>query len=298
MNVLPKPPYVDDNIWLEEETHTYYLKDDPDQTFTSATTLIHHFFEEFDGDGIAKRFVYQGTRYANLSTSDILNLWEIEGYKDEEVEEGISKGISPLVLARRMVRRAKKYSGYTEESLLKEWAQSGIDGTKTHLEIENYIISDRQTKIETVKGLHAKNWIDRVYSRDEYDWYAEVILYDREIGVAGTIDLLLIHRKTKVVYLFDWKTNKRIYKKSFGGKKGIHPLTEHLDDCNYVHYSLQLSIYQFLLEKNFGVTVGSRQILWLHPEAGVVTYNGIYHPGTASGMLHELQLHNTKKKST
>ena len=44
----------------------------------------------------------------------------------------------------------------------------------------------------------------------------------------------------------DWKTNKSIYQSGFGGT-GYRALS-HLDDCNYIHYCLQLNVYRRLLD--------------------------------------------------
>jgi hypothetical protein len=165
---------------------------------------------------------------------------------------------------------------------------TGVAGTETHLELENYILSGRTTPVVTKKGLSGKAWVDRVWERGGYDWYPEVILYDREIGISGTIDLALVCHKTGDIHLFDWKTNKKIWKKAFGNKKGWHPITAQTDDCNYQHYTVQLSIYQFLLEKNFGGVVRTRQILWLTEEEGCVTYNCDYKPHIVEQMFTAL----------
>jgi hypothetical protein len=288
-NILPNPPYIDDNIWLDEETHTYFLKDDPKQTFTSATTLIHQFFEHFNAPVIAEGLVTKGKRYFGLDIQAIIALWEAEGYQDESIESRIKKGTPPYIIAKHLLKFAAKYGAKTVKGLIEEWRMTGVSGTSTHLELENYILKQRKSPVETLKGIGGKLWIDRVWDRDEYDWYPEVIMYDREIGISGTIDLLLVNRKTGEIHLFDWKTNKKIYKRAFGGKKGIHPITAYIDDCNYMHYTIQLSIYQYLLEKNFGVKVKSRQILWLPGEEQVVTYNCKYKPEIVENMFDALK---------
>lgn len=57
----------------------------------------------------------------------------------------------------------------------------------------------------------------------------------------------------------DGKTNKRIRDRGYGNKKMLAPLS-HLEDCEMSHYSLQLSIYQYMLEY-FGFHPGVRRII-------------------------------------
>ena len=49
-------------------------------------------------------------------------------------------------------------------------------------------------------------------------FYSEVVVYSKELGIAGTIDVLVYNREQDMYHLVDWKTNKRIDKKSFRKK--------------------------------------------------------------------------------
>ena len=44
---------------------------------------------------------------------------------------------------------------------------------------------------------------------------------------------------------------------------GTHPITSNLMDCNFVHYSLQLSFYRYLLEEYYGLNVNNQLIAHL-----------------------------------
>ena len=39
-------------------------------------------------------------------------------------------------------------------------------------------------------------------------FFSEVIVYSKELGIAGTIDLLVYNSETNMYHLVDWKTNK------------------------------------------------------------------------------------------
>ena len=59
------------------------------------------------------------------------------------------------------------------------------------------------------------------------------------------------------------ETSKRDSKNKF--QNGLEPL-QHLEHCNYWHYSLQLNFYKyFTLEKNYNIKLSSMHLLVLHP---------------------------------
>jgi hypothetical protein len=57
---------------------------------------------------------------------------------------------------------------------------------------------------------------------------------------------------------------------------GTHDATSELMDCNYYHYSLQLSLYRFLLEEYYGLHVTGTAISHL-TESDVQIYKTTYH---------------------
>ena len=54
------------NISLDQENHTYELKDNPDLHFSSVTEFIHQFFEKFDQVGIAQKLINTHPKYKNI----------------------------------------------------------------------------------------------------------------------------------------------------------------------------------------------------------------------------------------
>jgi len=257
------PNFVNPDIDLDEPTHTYNLLSDPDFKFTSGTTFIKPFFDKFDGPKVAKELIAKGKRYVGLSINEICELWDSEGYLDESIEKRISKGTPRAVIAKQLIKFSQKYGHREVDELLEEWNQSGVLGTAVHKELEDYILSLRKTPITMSKARAGKVWIDKMFPNERFDWYPEVILYSKELSIAGTIDLLLIDKTDGTVYIFDWKTNKKIYHKSFDKKKGHQPATQHVDDCNKMHYALQLSLYRFLLERFYNCVCGDLYIVHL-----------------------------------
>ena len=90
-----------------------------------------------------------------------------------------------------------------------------------------------------------------------------MIIYSKQLRIAGTIDVLALDKKTNQYHLIDWKTSKKIETSAFGGKVGIKPATNTIPDCNFYHYSLQLSLYRYLLEEYYGLSIKSQFIAHL-----------------------------------
>ena len=64
-------------------------------------------------------------------------------------------------------------------------------------------------------------------------------------------------------------------KKENPWQSAITPCIEHLPDCNFYHYSLQLNTYKALLEKNYGVKVKGMYLVCLHPNNENKSYQRI-----------------------
>jgi len=85
-----------------------------------------------------------------------------------------------------------------------------------------------------------------------------------EKGIAGTMDLLMCDEQENV-YIFDWKTNESIdVNKEY--QKGKKPI-EHLFDNNYIHYSLQLNFYAYILKEKYGLEVNNLNLIHLTPDS-------------------------------
>lgn len=82
--------------------------------------------------------------------------------------------------------------------------------------------------------------------------YPEHMVYLKSAGICGQSDLVEVVNGE--VHITDYKTNKEIKTEaytSWDGKvqKMSTPLT-HLDDCNFMHYALQLSLYLYIILKH------------------------------------------------
>lgn len=138
-------------------------------------------------------------------------------------------------------------------------------GTEMHAMIENYYkggsINDVPADIRTYFSHFAA-----AYQLEPYR--SEWALYDEDFGIAGTLDFLEL--KNGVFTLYDWKRSEKLIwhgevdKVNRFGEKGLAPI-ENIDDTTYWHYALQLSMYRYLLEKNYGISVSAGRLAVFHP---------------------------------
>ena len=82
--------------------------------------------------------------------------------------------------------------------------------------------------------------------------YPEHMVYLKSTGICGQSDLVeVVNGRVNII---DYKTNKEIKTEGFTNWEGISekmldPIS-HLDDCNFNHYALQLSIYMYIILKH------------------------------------------------
>lgn len=113
--------------------------------------------------------------------------------------------------------------------------------------------------------------------------YPEMMLWNHDRRLAGRSDKVILYTSswgyidpivTRYADVEDYKTNKKMRTEGWGAagatRKFPAPL-EHLEDCELVDYSLQLSIYMYMLEQMGFVPGKIRLIHFPHEIEGVGT---------------------------
>ena len=190
-------------------------------------------------------------------------------------------------VAQKLINTNPKYSGKTIEQVIKDWSKGAERGTIVHNELEMFIKKDQAP--EHKMSIMGANWIKEKQRNPHNTFYSEVIVFSKELGIAGTIDVLVYNSEQDMYHLVDWKTNKRIDKNSFRKKKGILESSKHLDDCNFNHYSLQLTFYRYILERYYGLEIGSQTLFHLK-EDNYEIFNVDYKSEDLISMLREKEL--------
>jgi len=114
---------------------------------------------------------------------------------------------------------------------------------------------------------------------DDYKWLEpvqlEYIIYDKDLKIAGTIDALFRDKENPDdYYIIDWKSNKTISLKNNVNFKS--PLS-YLNQSDFNNYSLQLSLYKYILEKNLGINIKDTYLIHFNSSNNnYVNYNVSY----------------------
>ena len=130
-------------------------------------------------------------------------------------------------------------------------------GSKLHKDIEDFyngIKCDNNTNDFlqfTTFAEYAKNILDIEPYRTEWK------VYDDDFKLSGTIDMVFRKKNDpSIFYLYDWKRSK---------KEGY---------TNNYRYIVQLNLYKFILERNYGIRIHKMYLVYFHPEN--ITYNIVH----------------------
>jgi hypothetical protein len=210
----------------------------------------------------------------------------------------ISKYEKPFDSQNLAARIAKK-DGVPIEYVLEKWERnknySCHKGSEFHLYVENFlerrqIPIDRESIIELISGSagYYKEDLENYYSemalliknfKSFYDWWkegyilikSEFVVGDKATGICGTIDNLSFNIKTKKFAIFDYKTNKEIKMNNQYGEKMLEPFG-YIPKCEYSKYSLQLSLYKEIFERNTPFKISYCGIVWVAGKDDYVLY--------------------------
>lgn len=155
-----------------------------------------------------------------------------------------------------------EYYSMSKEEILEYWSNNAQKGTDLHYDIECYYNNIPRSN-NSIEYKYFMNFV-----RDHQDFVAfrtEWRIYSSKLKLAGSIDMVFIDPKTGKLKIYDWKRSKEIKKKGYNGKKALTKELKHIDDCNFYHYSLQLNIYKYIIEKNYGYEVDELCLVILHP---------------------------------
>ncbi|MBC8408318.1 MAG: hypothetical protein H8E12_06275 [Rhodobacteraceae bacterium] len=188
-------------------------------------------------------------------------------------------------IAQHLVTNVPRYQGRTPEELKEEWKLASDIGTAVHKELEDYLrIGKAPVHLKAVQG---QKWIDQNIP----PWlkvFPEVIIYSKELKLAGMIDALVFDSVLDEYVLIDWKTNKKISQDAYQGKVGTHEATKDIADCSFMRYSIQLSLYRYILETYYGITVKNSFIVHLKTD-DAAQYKCPYLLKTITKMFGEAQ---------
>lgn len=247
-----KEKYVNGNVSVDKENadviysdkdHIYLGKKD-NSKYTSVTQLIHNYAQPFN----EKFWSSYKACEAILSPEDFCSikstLLKTKIWKSEYLEK-FSIDVEAFNKAR--------------EEILKSYEEKRNTacerGTAIHAIQENMFYNkDAKIKKYTGGGIFD---VKKGYYKLDLDraLYPEFLIsydFDHYLKVAGQVDLII--KDNNDIVIIDWKTGKKIDKESYFDRNTKSrqmmkfPL-DNIQDCNFYHYTLQLSLYAYLLQK-------------------------------------------------
>lgn len=165
-------------------------------------------------------------------------------------------------------KKAKKMGdGTTKEQLLQMWKdkrdKAAERGTLYHKMKEEEVLSSS----DSVVGYHTIGGVktDASMSLLDNTTYVEKIIWSKRFGVCGTADLVEVVKGK--INVKDYKTNEKLdfeswrHPRTRQTKRLLSPV-QHLDDCNFNLYQLQVNLYMYmLLQQNRQFKLGEMEVL-------------------------------------
>lgn len=199
------------------QDHKYTsLKKEDERDWVSVTSFIGNFKQPFEADKIAeKSSKNKKSKWYGMSVQDIKEAWKAE--------------------ANRATTLGTWYHNCRERDLceLETIERQGMP-----------VPVVKPIEVEGIKYSPDQKLTDGVYP--------EHLVYLKSAGLCGQSDLVEVVNGH--VNITDYKTNKEIKVQGFTNWEGITtkmmPPVHHLDDCNLNHYTLQLSMYMYIILKH------------------------------------------------
>jgi len=220
----------DSEIQFDEPTHIYTVQGSS-KGIISCTKFLHEFFGHFDSKGTIKKMM--------ASPKWTESKWYKPGITAKEIEE--------------------------------QWNANGREasgaGTAMHLAIEQFLNGSEHVILphikETAEWRYFMNFW-REHGADLEPYRTEWEVWSEDHKLAGQIDMVYRRKSDGKFLIYDWKRSKEI-KTENKFQTGLPPL-QHLPDCNYWHYTLQLNVYRWFLENLYGLEIEDMYLLVLHPD--------------------------------
>ena len=243
--------YKDNFLFFDEGPHKY--TDTLGNEYRSVTTLIGDYYNHFDAD----YWAHKKAREQGKSEKQIRAEWN--RIKDEACERGTAthNGIEDAIKSVSKFKEAIKYLEEVKSGRCITIADIP-DLIPRPLDVEEFKVATNNKYPEIYR-------VFDFYTERGYVIYSEIGAFLIDYLISGTIDIFC-YRPTDFVIL-DWKTNRDglkfeagYYKKDkstipnqltnewIKKKQNMLPPLNHLDDCNGMHYTMQLSLYAIMAE--------------------------------------------------
>jgi ATP-dependent exoDNAse (exonuclease V) beta subunit len=215
-----------------DEPHKYF--NDKGEEYTSATTFIGKFKPKFETQIMAEQYASK----RGLVVEDVISEWDLK-------------------------RDISTVKGTLVHNMAENWWNNKAFPYDPSVAIKSFgydIIKEKYDKCELI---FKKFWGDA--TQNLIPVKMELVVADDEKKIAGMVDCLFYNKKSGKLEIWDYKTNKEIKQKNDFGQYFHKPIS-HLDVCEINTYSLQLSLYKHIIEKNTDLEIGNCYLIWINEQ--------------------------------
>lgn len=204
------------SLIFKPEKHQYVSIGDENIEWTSVTSFLSKFKQPFDADTIAaKSSKSKKSKWYGMTPEEIKTAWKAESTRATDLGTWYHNCREADICGLATIEREG-----VQIPIFKPIEQDGVK------------MAPEQKLKEGV--------------------YPEHLVYLKSAGLCGQSDLVeVVNGKVNIT---DYKTNKEIKTEGYvnweGKKQMMNPPVSHLDDCHFMHYALQLSLYLYMILKH------------------------------------------------
>ena len=222
----------DAHIDFEPEEHIYIR--DGKERLLPVSTLIAYFFEAFDALTAAERSASRN----QTSVEETLDKWDKIGKMASEVGTFVHA----------------QTENYFQHGHFDTDYPFTFNGETEHISVAR----EKQQFMDFIRDYHIEPY------RQEWP------VYDEELNIAGTIDLIC-KEADGTFTIYDWKRSGKVVNaqgqpivEAFGYKMSFNGIR--LPDTAFYHYCIQQNLYRYMLERHYGIKIKAMNLVVLCPE--------------------------------
>lgn len=222
----------DAHIDFEPEEHIYIR--DGKERLLPVSTLIAYFFEAFDALTAAERSASRN----QTSVEETLDKWDKIGKMASEVGTFVHA----------------QTENYFQHGHFDTDYPFTFNGGTEHISVAR----EKQQFMDFIRDYHIEPY------RQEWP------VYDEELNIAGTIDLICKEADATFT-IYDWKRSGKVVNaqgqpivEAFGYKMSFNGIR--LPDTAFYHYCIQQNLYRYMLESHYGIKIKAMNLVVLCPE--------------------------------
>ena len=208
-------------------------------------------------------------KFNGIVFDDLDHSYFYEGLRCTSVTTLLSKFKKPFETNIIAARYATK-NGLIAADVIQEWENirdaSASKGTELHKYAE-LKFTNKRYDVDKNTGAQDLTWMIDNFHKDYINKLllvrAEFIVGDKDLRICGMLDKLFYNVVDNELQIWDYKTNKEMATHSKYKNKMTNGL-EHLSECEYNTYSLQLGVYKKIIEKNTDLRIGKSYICWVN----------------------------------